>query len=240
MLVSGVVVGSAAAVVGGIMAVGVGVGGFAGIWGNPGLWDSLVHGRQGKSIGKFTLESGRVVDVHRRHARMSRLVRAEPGGPMQLRLEFHNGSALITGDEVGRIAARLLPTVNRFGGSRAQVQEAVSLLEYVGDPAQVWSTLQQRHGWKDGDTTWGDGSAWWGEHKKQNVKKLPGTLHSLAPPARLALEMALHEESERRAMEGELATLETAWREAEQIAKISDDMFLPAAIDARIDALKGR
>lgn len=240
MLISGVVVGSATAIVGGIMAVGVSISSFAGIYGNPGLWDSLVHGRQGKSIGKFTLDSGRVVDVHRRHARMSRLVRSEPGGPMQLRLEFDKGSALITGDEVAKIAARLLPTVNRFGGSRAQVQEAVSLLEYVGDPAQVWSTLQQRHGWKDGDPTWGNGSFWMGENKKQNVKKLPGTLHSLKPRDRLALEMALHEESERRAMEGELATLEAAWREAEQIAKISDDMFLPADIDARIDDLKSR
>ncbi len=38
----------------------------------------------------------------------------------------------------------------------------------------------------------------------------------------LALEMALHEEAERRAMEGELAILEDAWREAEQIARIAD------------------
>jgi hypothetical protein len=38
----------------------------------------------------------------------------------------------------------------------------------------------------------------------------------------LAVEMALHEESERRAMQGELAVLEEAWREAEQIARIAD------------------
>ncbi len=238
MLVSGVVVGSAAAIVGGIMAVGVSVGGFAKVWANPGLWDNLLHGHQGKSIGKFTLNDGRVVDVHRRHARMSRLERAEPDAPMQLRLEFDKGSALITGDEVAKIAARLLPTVNRFGGSSAQVQEAVSLLESVGDPSQVWQTVQQRQGWSAGDSTWGAGGMW--NEQKLNVKKLPGTLHSLKPRDRLALEMALHEESERRAMEGELATLEAAWREAEQIAKISDDMFLPADIDARIDELKSR
>ena len=39
---------------------------------------------------------------------------------------------------------------------------------------------------------------------------------------RLALEMALHEESERRALEGELAALEATWREAEEIAQIAD------------------
>jgi hypothetical protein len=38
----------------------------------------------------------------------------------------------------------------------------------------------------------------------------------------LALEMALHDESERRAMEGELAALEDAWRDAEAIARIAD------------------
>jgi hypothetical protein len=37
-----------------------------------------------------------------------------------------------------------------------------------------------------------------------------------------ALEMALHEETERRALEGELAALEEMWRQAEQIAAIAD------------------
>ena len=36
---------------------------------------------------------------------------------------------------------------------------------------------------------------------------------------RLALEMAAHEDSERRAMEGELAELEEAWREAEEMRR---------------------
>jgi hypothetical protein len=42
---------------------------------------------------------------------------------------------------------------------------------------------------------------------------------------RLALEMAAHEDNERRAMEGELAELAEAWREAEEIAEIADSMF---------------
>jgi hypothetical protein len=36
--------------------------------------------------------------------------------------------------------------------------------------------------------------------------------------------MSLHEETERRALEGELALLEAAWREAEEIARISDTL----------------
>jgi len=39
-------------------------------------------------------------------------------------------------------------------------------------------------------------------------------------PTKLALEMALHEEQECRALEGELKNLETAWRAAEEIAGI--------------------
>lgn len=46
--------------------------------------------------------------------------------------------------------------------------------------------------------------------------------HPLKGPPALALEMALHEESERRALEGELAALAAAWREAEEIAAIAD------------------
>lgn len=44
----------------------------------------------------------------------------------------------------------------------------------------------------------------------------------LARPQALALEMALHEEAERRALRGELTLLESAWREAEEIARIAD------------------
>lgn len=47
---------------------------------------------------------------------------------------------------------------------------------------------------------------------------------SQTPTALLALEMALRDEEERRAMDGELALLESAWREAEMIAAIADTL----------------
>jgi hypothetical protein len=58
----------------------------------------------------------------------------------------------------------------------------------------------------------------------------------LNPIDALALEMALHEESERDALEGELTALETAWREAEEIAAIADS--LPYDLGERIAALR--
>lgn len=58
--------------------------------------------------------------------------------------------------------------------------------------------------------------------------------------ARLALEMAAHEEQERRALDGELAELERAWQDAEEIAAIADDLLLPASIGERLGQLKAR
>jgi hypothetical protein len=55
---------------------------------------------------------------------------------------------------------------------------------------------------------------------------------------RLALEMAAHEDIERRAMEGELTLLEAAWRDAEEIASIADSLLLPGAIDKKVEGLK--
>lgn len=55
---------------------------------------------------------------------------------------------------------------------------------------------------------------------------------------RLALEMSLQEESERRALEGELESLERAWREAEQIAAIADSLLTPGDVLERIAGLR--
>jgi hypothetical protein len=51
--------------------------------------------------------------------------------------------------------------------------------------------------------------------------------------------MAAQAEVERRAMAGELARLERAWREAEEIASIADDLLLPDAVCAKL-ASNGR
>ena len=41
--------------------------------------------------------------------------------------------------------------------------------------------------------------------------------------------MAANEDTERRALEGELAELEAAWREAEEIAEIADNLLAARA-----------
>ena len=47
----------------------------------------------------------------------------------------------------------------------------------------------------------------------------------------LAMEMAAHEDIERRAMEGELAILEAAWKQAEEIASIADNLLTPGSVE---------
>jgi hypothetical protein len=113
--------------------------------------------------------------------------------------------------------------MNQRGGSADDVQRAVEYLETAQSPEQLYrraaeSIPKRGHG---GFRTSG----------KSLLKDLPTA-------GRLALEMAAHEESERRALEGELHILEEAWRNAEEIAGIADDMFLPASVADDLARLK--
>jgi hypothetical protein len=52
--------------------------------------------------------------------------------------------------------------------------------------------------------------------------------------------MALHEDAERIALQGELEQLERAWREAEEIAEISDNLLVPESVTGALDKLRGK
>ncbi len=234
MLVTGAVVGSAAALVGGMAWLGASVGSFAGVYANGSLWDMLIHGRPNAVVARILTADGQRLLVQRRQARMSVLERSERDGLMQLRLEHTGGTLVLTGDEAARAAQQIMPTVNRFGGARDDVQAAVAYMEEAGDPLATLSQLQRTFGARQDAKRWKRGSAW----TSIAVPKVPGALHALPVRERLAFEMALHEESERRAMNGELEALTRAWREAEEIAKIADDMFVSAGVDAELARLK--
>jgi len=105
----------------------------------------------------------------------------------------------------------LLAGANRFGAPSDSVQHAVRAIEDHGDAAGYLGAAAIRNAWRGRRVT-----------SVLNAYRCLGALH-LSPIETLALEMALHEETERRAMEGELAALESAWRDAEQIAKICDE-----------------
>ena len=132
----------------------------------------------------------------------------------------------LTGDEAQRAAAQILPHVNTLIGRKQTVQDAVRVMEEAGNPEAAFANaarLHARAGW-----TLASG------------KVMAGSLAALPAPVRLALEMASHEDAERRALQGELHILEAAWRSAEEIAGIADDTFLPASVEEDLARLKRR
>jgi hypothetical protein len=128
----------------------------------------------------------------------------------------------LRGDDAVRAAGALLPMINRSGGSAADVQRAVGIVEAAGSPERLFLSAARELSARGGG---------FGRRRRAGLRRVPHT-------TRLALEMAAHEESERRALEGELHLLEEAWRQAEEVAKIADDMFLPESIDADLARLR--
>ena len=237
MLITGAVVGTALTAAGGVVMAGMSLVSLTSFGWNPAIRDFLVHGRPHATVARIQLANGELVRVLRKHARESVLERVVDSGEFALSFQSVEQTHLVTGDEAMRVAAKLMPTVNRFGGSRAQVREAVDLLEEVGDPMQVLRTLQGRFGGKGLETT----PVPWLKRNTTNYPPVPrGALKLLAPRDRLALEMALHEESERRAMDGELAQLEAQWREAEEIARIADGLFVQPSVEAQLEEMRRR
>ena len=130
----------------------------------------------------------------------------------------------LRGNNAMRAAAELLPLVNHKGASARVVGEAVKIATAHDDPTTTFDEAARlatkRGSWND----FGKGSM----------------LTRIPPELRLALEMVSHEDSERRALEGELHLLEEAWRDAEEIAGISDNLFLPSEISSKLGEMKRR
>lgn len=126
----------------------------------------------------------------------------------------------LTGSQARWTLGRLLTVCNRLGASSSCIQEAVGELEQAAGLSHYCSIAEQRARAR------GRGF--------QNTWNLP-------PAVRLALEMAVHEESERIALEeGQLADLQLQWQEAEEIAAIADNLLIPPEIEAALRRLKAR
>lgn len=119
------------------------------------------------------------------------------------------------GTEAVQEAGRILPWINGLGGSRVQVDDAVSYVEAVnGEAKRLFSSVPAI------------------VPESPRISMLPVRI-------RLAMEMAAHEDTERRALEGELYLLEEQWREAEEIAAIADRLLVPASVEEWIRRWRG-
>jgi hypothetical protein len=241
LALTGSAVGAVGLVIVGGAWAGASIASFAGVYSNAGMWDAIINGSPDKKIAQVLGPDGEVYDVRRRHARMSALLKpSETGGEVALRLEHRGGTAVLTGEAAARAAQRVLPAVNRFGGSKRAVADAVRFVEETGGPDAALLALARRHGSTTSHIVPSRPNAKPPKPERLAVTKVPGALHTLDAAERLALEMALHEESERRAMQGELGALAAAWEEAEAIAKIADDLLQPAVVSEKLAALRAR
>jgi hypothetical protein len=125
---------------------------------------------------------------------------------------------VIPGDAARMVLGRGMVAVNERGARRKQLDLAVRVLEHAGSADRFLDAASRRRQWLYG-----------GSELDTNPAE-PNRIASLA------LEMALHEETERRAMEGELAALTEMWRQAEEIAAIADRLpdGVPAAEPPRL------
>jgi hypothetical protein len=136
---------------------------------------------------------------------------------------FGEQTTLLRGDDAIRVARVIFPKMNEYGGASRRVAEAVSVLEEAPDAARILTLVGRRERVS---------SVRWSHYDPGEGQALRG----LHPSLRLAIEMALHEEDERRAMEGELAELRDRWEEAEEIAAIADNLFTSNIILPRYPA----
>jgi len=231
LLIAGGGIAALTALVAGGAAIGVSVAGFG--WGISQIGRVLIQGREDTVVAKVRTDDGRLLQVRRRHLAESSLARGSDGA-LLINLRYKNGQSQFEGPEAMRIASLVIPKVNRFGGSRETVSTAVRHIEMGGGPERYVEQLARR-----AETLTQVRS---GRRHRFGRKGTIGKtgLYGLTSVDRLGLEMALHEDAERRAMEGELALLEAAWKDAEEIAGIADNLLLPDNVTSSLERMRGK
>lgn len=220
-------IGLGVGIVGGAIAGGVALGVGAGVgFGSGGWWiwrgiytgfRRIAYGSPDAIVARIPYDDKqqqpRVLTVRRRDLDDVRLGSA-PNGGLLLALPLRGDTVHLSGEDAERGAGYVLPAINAAGAERRDVESAVRLIEDSRkSPSEfVRETARRAEMW-------------------QKLKALPNA-------SLLALEMASHEESERRAMEGELALLEAAWRDAEEIAGISDNLLLPDTVQSSLEKMR--
>jgi len=224
-----------AVVVGGNIA-GVGMGGAW--WGFHGLYQGW---RRERTVARLRDLEGNPIRVQQKHLLDTRLRPAE--GPDGWVLELahtpgwsRGGSGVmemellrVDGEPAIRIAGQLMARVNRRGGRQSTVQAAVRRIEEAGHPENYLRIAAH-----ESERLRSAGAVALTEKRRRGRSRAShtrkGSLEALPTEIAVAIEMATQERTEREAMEGELAALEAAWRAAEEIAAIADDLLLPDSV----------
>jgi hypothetical protein len=134
---------------------------------------------------------------------------------------FRGGpSVTLEGETARAVVSRFLVQVNRRGAPPGKLRQALELLTGAGSAEAYLTHPGHARASPEGALRF---RSRFGRMIVEDDG--PVTAGRPAPDvAALALEMALHEEAERRALDEELTTLKAAWREAEEIAGIADSL----------------
>lgn len=227
-ILAGVAVG---AVVGTISIAGLATGVLSGVF-----FDGSFHAVNGilraRTLVRLKDEDGKVLKLKARHLERAKLLSAGEDEDWVVEIKQGNVDRRWAGTEAVRIANQIIPGINRAGAGKGVVQDAVKEIENAGHPMEFLKRLSLDRS-DMSENAWtrpvGDGS--WRPIKPKHY----GLVQRLPKPTRLALEMALHEEQERRALQGELKTLEAVWKQAEEIAAISDGLLLPEGTESFLE-----
>lgn len=220
-----VVVGTVAALTpaGGLALGAVGIGGQLALQASNLYWHAI------RPAARVPVGESAPVAMTRNQIMRARLKQEGSDWALQIDCRLDSGSLFpgtaltltLSDENAVRAAAAILPRINPGLGRRSTVNTAVELLEQAGSAEACFRAASQMK------------SRWYGRGDGARISRLPG-------PIRLALEMAGHEELEREVLEGDLRSLELAWREAEEIASIADTLALPAGVQEKLDEWQNR
>ena len=239
------VIGGSIAVVGGLAgiaasgAIAIGVGSYIGNVVGGSMGRVIREGPQWMPVARLRAPDGSLLAIRPPHLRATSFGHTA-AGEAEVTIHFDSADTLLgrkepvtfTGAAAERALASLLPAANRLGGTKDDIELALARLNSAKSPRHMIARLATS---RTNFTPLDDAKGW--DRVFDSVRTELG-LYAMPPGIALAIEMALHADQEQAAMEGELAALESAWREAEEIARIADDLFLPAEVVGSFERMK--
>ncbi len=208
--------------------------------------------RRGASVlARSEDENHRRVVIRYAHLSQAELIRPARGEPWRIRVAHDEGISTLAEQPAILATGRLLAVLNFAAASKSEVRWALAKLGDASDPTGFFGrigNLAMRTSWGRHPEAAPDPAAapvahseaerlalplatrsFWGHGGIGSESRTP--LYRLPPEDRLAMEMASNEDVERRALDGELTELREAWKEAEEIAAIADNLLVGDALD---------
>ncbi len=178
--------------------------------------------KETKLVARVPRSNGETLTVLGGHLPFAQ-IKTDLGGRTgwQLELTHLDGTDRMHGDHAMNAIALIMPSINGTGATAHRVSRAIKRLEVHADPTKYMRSIAaiSSHTTRPGDQ---------------------GSLTSLPVDMRMAIEMAANEENERYILAGEMALLEMAWEEAEEIAAIADDLTVSPEIVRQLEQLKAK